>query len=455
VAKGKRTSPGIGRAGHNSGLPSIADVRTALAIEMVFEEEAKKLREKHKRARKRIEGMGVRLDDLSFLKGMRDKTGTEVVDEFKRHWHLVGAIHEDQTEQLDIFAPRPSAPEVRHAHYTMGLMAGLQGKELEIPPMIQGDDRDQMIKGHNEGREKREAARLLTLEEALGNAEDGKVTDGTGKGKGTAAKVGEQAAADFAKDQAAAGADDPLVVNGERYATIRQANAARSRLQKRQEEDAVAMNPEDGRRSKFWDAFPEDSAAWTEEQRDAFCTWFDKLPADAVVEIDHAGAAAEYARLKEATSQADVVEASGFLADPAPIVGDDVKPAAEDPPPAPRAVARPDFHAWDEDWMKWSGPQQMEFRRWFEGLPASSVPAITHPGAVAYFRLLREEQENRAAAGPGDEDDWGEEGKAEAEPAPAPEPEVDLSPEALDAKAKALAESGFVPPKNTRRGKKA
>lgn len=400
---GKRASPGIGRQGHNSGLPSHADVRAALAIEMIFAEEAKKLRERHKRARKRIEGMGVRLDDLSFLKALEGKTGSEVVEEFKRHWHLVGAIHEDKHEQLDIFAPKPSAPEIRAAHYTMGLLRGLKGEELEIPPMVVGDDRQQMIDGHNEGMARRQAAW-----DEIGRA-DGQPVDGTGKKpsgkKADAEKVNEQAAGDFAKDQG----EDPLVVNGERYPSMRAANAARERLKAQQ---SSAPEPQAGER-------PDDSDAGE--------------------------------------------KAGGFLADPAPVVGDDVQPQVvemengstvvptetEEPlQSAPRRpVARPDFHEWPDDWKEWSGSQTMEFRRWFESLPEDSVPAITHQGAVTYFNLLREEQANRASGGP-DDDEWDAAAPARQE--------ADLpDPAEVEAAAKKLQENGFVEPKKTRRGKKA
>lgn len=447
MAKGKRQSPGIGRTGigGNSGFPDIADVRSALAIEMVFEEQFKSLREKHKRARKGMEAKGVRLDDLSFMKSVRDLTGTEVVDEFKRHWHLVGALFEEQTEQLDIFAPKPSAGPVRQAHFTMGLMAGLQGKELEIPPMVVGDDRNQMIAGYNEGRERRAAALPMVLAEAMENAEQGKTTDGTGKGAAAAAKVAEQAKEDFAKDQKEAGAEDPLVVNGERYATMRQANAARARLAKQEAEKPPAET--NGRSAKFWDDYPEDNGTWTEEQKDAFCKWFDALPeGPEPIEIEHKGAAAEFLRLRDAGApEVAPEEPAGFLSAETPVVGDDVQPPA---PAAPvkRPVARPDFHDWPTDWTTWSGVQEMEFRRWVESLGPDVVPAITHEGAVGFFRAIREEQANRALAGADeDQDEW------DAAAPKAEEP--DLSEEAIAAKAKALQESGFVPPKNGRRKK--
>lgn len=446
MAKAKRAHPGIG---HNGPPPSHADIRKAMAIDLIFEEKEKALREEKKRAMKRVEGMGVRKDDLIFIKSLKDKTGTEMVEAFKRHWHLAGAIYEEQHEQLDIFAPKPSAPEVRAANFTMGLMKGLKGEELEISPAIVGDDRQQMINGFNEGKAKREAARLEVLGEALQNAEEGKVTNGTGK----AADVNKQAAGDFAKDQG----EDPLVVGGIRYPNMRQANAARARATK----EAGDPSQDDGRRAKFWDDYPEDNGTWTDEQKDAFCNWFDALPEGPdPIEIEHPGAAAEFVRLRDANipvktderpDDADPGEqAGGFLNDTTTaVVGDDIQPpapAAEPEKPAPvappkRAVARPDFHAWDEDWEKWSGPQTMEFRRWFESLGRDVIPAITHPGAVTYFTLLKEERDNREAAGPSEEEQAAE----PARQAATPPDEAEIA-----AGVAKLQESGFVPPKRGR-----
>lgn len=387
----KRASPGVGRAtiGDNSGLPSHADVRTAVAIEMIFEEKAKKLREELKLARKRIESMKINKDDTTFLKGLRDKTGAEIEDLFKRQWHLVGAIHQDRYEQLDIFAPKPSAPERRAAHYTLGLLRGLQGKDLDIPPLTVGDDRQQMIDGYNEGRERFDAANAAILAQALDNAANGKVTDGTGK----APAVNEQAAADFAKDEG----DDPLVVDGIKYANMRQANAARKRKE-------LAAAPKAGDQA-------EDPAG---DQGASFLT----DESTSVIGDDHPAPEVQTELVEEEI----------------------VAPPAE---PVKKVVARPDFHAWGDDWEQWTGPQTMEFRRWFESLPEASVPAITHPGAVAYFNLLREEQANRKLAET-PEEEW------EAA-APKPAEEESLDPDVIAAKAKELAESGFVPPKAGRR----
>lgn len=401
MPKGKRASPAPNRGiGDNSGYPDLGDVRVALAIETIFEEREKKLREEKKLARKKIEAMKVRLDDTNFLKGLREMSGSEVIEEFKRRWHLVGAVHQDQAEQLDIFAPKPSAPERRAAHYAMGMLAAITGKELVIPPGTATDDINRMTDGFNDGKASREQANALILGKALDNAKAGKVTDGK-TGEAVVSPVGEKAAQDFAEDQAVAGADDPLVVNGERYATVRQANAARRRLS--EQGGAPAQTVEH------------------------------------VVTGEGAGGGGE--SFLNDTTTAVVGDEVQAPAGEDLIKEEIVAPAAE---PVKKTVLRPDFHNWGEDWATWNAGQLMEFKRWFESLDEDH-PAPSHEGASAYFKLLREEVENRRLEA-ADED----EGEA---PAPEPEPEVDLSEDAIKAKAAALAESGFVKSKAARRTK--
>lgn len=414
MARAPKKTPGLG---HNGGLPDHGDIRTAAAMEMIYEDKEKALREEKKRARLRlVEGKGLLQDDMKFLKGLREKSATEVIDIFKRQWHSVGAFYPEAHEQMDLFTKKSDAP-TRAAHFTMGLLAGLQGKELVIPPMIVGDDQQQMIAGHNEGRERHAAAQAGILGQALENAANGKVTDGK-----TGAPILDKTAADFSKDQAASGGDDPLVVNGEKYPTVRQANAARKRLEQ-QGGGAPADQQDSGRiNAPFWDAWHNDNTLWDDEKKDTFCKWFDAQPeGDAPIVIEHPGAQAEFKRLRDASKPEE--------------------PAAPEPPvTAPkRVVPRPDFHAWDEDWLKWTGPQAMEFRRWFESHEPGYVPAITHEGAVAFWRELVAEVENRASGGDDDEK-WD---------AAAPQRQAADLPnqEEVDAAAAKLAGSGFVPPK--------
>lgn len=407
--------PGVG---HNS-LPDHGDIRTAAAMEMIYEDKEKALREEKKRARSRlVEGKGLLADDMKFLKGLRDKSATEVIDVFKRQWHTVGAFYPEAHDQMDLFTKKSDAP-TRAAYFTMGLLVGLQGKDLVIPPMVVGDDMQQMIAGHGEGRERHASALAGILGEALQNAADGKVTDGkTGEAIEPASAVGDKAAEDFAVDTGS----DPLVVNGERYPNMRQANAARKRAGL-QPDDAPAAGAGEGDSApapapseadtatgNFWDAWAHDSNLWSDEQKDTFCKWFDGLAPDSVTNIEHPGAVAEYKRLRDAVNEKEFEAAS---------------------PKPKRVLPRPVWDDWGDDWTSWTGPQDMEFRRWFESLALDHVPAITHEGAVGFFNALREEQKNRAEAG-ADE--------------PTPPDEATVA-----AGAKALQESGFVPAKAGRK----
>lgn len=447
----KSPKPGIG---HNS-LPEHKDIQSALAMEMIFEEQTKSLNEKRKRARLRmVEGKGITQDDLKFLKQMKDKTPSEIIDLFKRQWHNVGAIYRDAFEQMDLFSKKSDAP-TRAAYFTMGLMVGLQGKDLEIPPAVVGDDRQLMIDGHNEGRQRRKDAEAGILGEALDPKNAGKVTDGT------AGAVGKKAAEDFAKDNGG----NPLVVDGVTYPNMRQANAAR----RRSGQQPAATPPSEGDLPR-WTEYPLDSMAWTDEQKDVFCKWFDaqpldtKTPADMLAEIEHPGARAEFTRLMELN--ADIPpeeEKTGFLHDTdTKVLGDDVQPPLIEeeivaPPaqPVKKSLARPDFHSWDEDWEKWTGSQDMEFRRWFESLPADTTPAITHPGAVAMFNMLKEERDNRELAGGDEGFEMSEDELAAQAARPSRQAAETPDPREVDEAARKLQDSGFTdsPAKGRRKAK--
>lgn len=395
MPRGTRASPGTGRAagpGHNSGLPDHGAVRKALAVEFIFEERKKKLNEEHKRARKKMQGDGIVLDDLTDLKGMKDKTGSELVDLFRRRWHLAGALHADKFEQLDLFVQKSDAP-TRTAHFTMGMMQGLKGAELEVPPMVVGEDRQLMIDGHNEGRALFDQASQDVLASALDPKNEGKVTDGT------TGAVAAKAAQDFAADNGG----DPLVVNGEKYQTMRQANAARTRLQKKQEEAAAAAGNQAG--EPGGDPEPEAPEPTTHLNDPA-----PRLGDDFVT-----GG-----------------EASGMA-----MIGDGA-PEATAPLAKPANVVRPDFHEWDVDWTKWTGPQIMEFRRWFDSKPADHVPAITHEGAVGMWRHLVEERAANAKPEGTTDAEWEAAGRKAPQTAETPDPAD------VEAGARKLAENGFV-----------
>lgn len=467
MARAPKQTPTRG-VGDNSGLPAHDDLRTAAAMEMIFEEKEKKLRDEKKRARLRlVEGKHISQDDLKFLKDLRGKPASDVIERFKRQWHVVGAFYPEQHEQLDFFVKRSDAP-TRAAYYTMGLVAGLEGKELQPPPMVVDDDLQQMTKGHNEGMAKYRAAW-----EALA-ASNGSVVDGTGKAAaGDAEKVADKAAKDFAADNG----EDPLVVNGERYKSMRQANAARARLAAENNAASTpsADAPSDGEEADeepIWQDWPDDNLSWTEEQKAAFAGWFMEA-ADGVVldadDFEHAGAAAEVRRLQQPDPEPSAAQ-GGYLGDAGPVVGDDFQPpaSAEASPPAPEpkeepvpqaprraVVARPDFHSWDDDWQKWTGPQTMEFRRWFESLPPGTIPAITHTGAVDFFNLLREEVENRTISGEDDDAfEMSESERAAQQGRPVRQEAETPDPAEVEAAARKLQESGFAAPPKTRSRRK-
>lgn len=404
--------------GHNGGLPEQADLRTAAAAEMIFEEKEKKLRDEKKRMRSRlVEGKGITQDDVKFFKKIADMTPSEVIDTFRRQWHTVGAFFPQHHEQMDLFTKKSEAP-VRAAYYTMGMVAGLQGKDFEPPPAVVGDDRQQMLDGHNEGTARRQVAW-----DSLAKGDE--VVDGTGKT--AAGKVGDQAAKDFAADNGG----DPLTVGGIKYANMRQANAARKRQEAAAGNQAGSPAGDQG---------------------------------EGIVVAPEGG---NDVLVGDGGGEALPPIGEGFLNDTSTdVVGDDVKPPSVEgteaalplardgqgadlnvkPASAARpAVLRPDFHNWGEDWQKWTGPQTMEFRRWFESLPEDQ-PAPTHAGAADYFELLKEERENRRLSEQREADD------AEFDK---PREDTSMDPDVIADKAKKLAESGFVPQKSARRQRAA
>lgn len=372
-----RASPGVG---HNSGanLPTQEDVRTALAMRQLIAEQQAALREKAKRVNKKIEGMSIPVSEIKFLEGLMDKSGSEVEQIFRIKWSLIGAVFDKLFEQFDLFSPKPAAPESRAAHYTLGLLAGVRGKELEIPPAVVGDERNQMIAGHQEGIARREAAKQSILSESLDPANAGAVTDGT------SGAVAARAAADFAADQKAEGKPNPLVVDGVKYETMRQANAARKRT----------ATPADGEL---------DEAIRLQREMQG-------KPKPVVTgEVVNGPDDAETPDANEvdASFAADVGDTIGGGEDGS-FAGDLASPtdAPVAPHPEPSAGAAPETNVvpmrshvpaprwsdYDDDPENWFAVQKAEARRWVESLAEDHVPAITHKGAVAFYQSVRAEQ---------------------------------------------------------------
>jgi hypothetical protein len=147
-------------------------------------------------------------------------------------------------------------------------------------------------KARAEAQKERKVELQDILAEALKNADEGKVTDGTGKnGPGAPAvvdaktkaksgrnaqaeKVGEQAATDF-------GHDNPDVP--------------------RLGDDVAPPQPD-------WTGFSDDPEAWDESQAKAFHRWYALVPAAANPEIGHAGVAEAFAGEREAAADAEPVK---------------------------------------------------------------------------------------------------------------------------------------------------
>lgn len=254
MSKG-RASPGVG---HNGNLPEHGEIRAAMALEILFQEEKKKLNEKHKRARKGLEGKGIILAKLDDQVKRRDDTEQEVEQRFRTDWHYAGATHPGLSEQFDLFLPKKSAPEKRAALFHIGLMAALQGKEQTIVPTWSDDDRNQYLEGYGEGTAKREAARLGAFAEALANP--GQVIDGT-TGKVSAGK-GPDKKAKAAKEAAAVGEQARADFNAEPPGEI--------------------LQPD-------WEGFSDNPREWTEAQAAVFDGWLTAVPDGAVVRIAHKG----------------------------------------------------------------------------------------------------------------------------------------------------------------------
>jgi len=193
-----KSSPGVGR--NDVDPPPPETYLRALGMVTLMAEEKKKMGERHKRLRKTIEGYGVALGDVDEMFRMKDSSEEEMISWFKRKAASFGALFSGITEQFDIFAPKPNPTDRKLAFAHIGKMSGLKGEPAKAPPNLAGADLTDWLAGHAEGARARDQANADFLAAALDNAEKGVVTDGTGKPKTKAEKVGEQAKADFKAD---------------------------------------------------------------------------------------------------------------------------------------------------------------------------------------------------------------------------------------------------------------
>lgn len=254
-----KNKPGVG---HNGALPEYADLRAALAMEVLFNEKKKLLNEQHKRAKKGIGEKGITVEDVKELYGLKDMNEAEIEQYFRRKLHLAGALS-TSLAQPDLFKSPTKQAAFRH----LGLMAGLEGKPPIAPPTAVGDDMNQWLEGHAEGADSRKVASedvASILAQALDNGAKGIVTDGTGKKtaeKGAkAAKVREQAKKDAEADSPPA----PVA-------------------------DEAAIAQAEGHLQPAWKGYSDDPVEWFAEQSRTFSKWFDGLPDGAVVAISHMG----------------------------------------------------------------------------------------------------------------------------------------------------------------------
>lgn len=183
MRKTKRASSGIG---HNGDLAPHEVWLKALAVEILYQEQKKQLRELHKRARKTLEGKGVTLAELDALYKRREDSPEEIEALFRRLFNAFGAVHTEIT-QYDLFTVKADAP-AKAAHRMNGQMSALAGEPCQPPSGLVGEPLQEWTEGWHEGEETRKAGLKTladTLAEALAEAEKGNVVDGTGNKPGT------------------------------------------------------------------------------------------------------------------------------------------------------------------------------------------------------------------------------------------------------------------------------
>lgn len=279
MSKPPRKSPGIG---HNGDLADPAAIRKALAVEILDQELADKLRERRKKHRKAAEGQTVNLAQLDALFRKRKDPITTILSDIKATMHYAGAIFAPLKKQFDLFIEGSASVENQHAAHQAGLFAGLNGESPKPPPNLAGEDIQLWMEGHALGagsrneaekeakaEEKADSDRLKAMAEALAS-EPGTVIDGTGKGD-PVAQVRAQAAADF-------NSDNPGVAQPD------------------------------------WSDFPGTPEGWSPEQLKVFQDWFATVPDGVGVAIAHAGVALAFKRARDAAAPPPPAEGEGFEA---------------------------------------------------------------------------------------------------------------------------------------------
>lgn len=276
MVKPTRASPATGKAGNG---PSPDAIMEALAVEMLDQDALTTVKERRKRNRKIAEGKGVDLGHLDALYKRRDEPASKIEEYFRGLWMHMTAHFTDLADQMDMFVPK-AAREAKAAFFHSGMMAGLKGEKDEAPLNLDGDERNEWLKGHTKGAGLRGGAEKSladTLAAAMKIADAGGVVDGK---TGEAVKGARAKAAADAKEDVKPGVGT----------------------------DARAPEQPD------WTGFDEDPMKWEPEQSRIFAVWFDSIPNGAVARISHKGVLAAY-RARGGSQ---------------PVVGDDFEaPAAE------------------------------------------------------------------------------------------------------------------------------
>lgn len=206
MAKNPRKSPGVGRGENLAGDDAILK---ALAVEVLDQEAAAKVKEMRKRHRSGAEKNGISLGDLDMLYKRREDPVQTILGDIKRMIHYMGAIFKPVRTQYDMFVTASESIDTQHAAALAGRMAGITGKPPRPPPNLVGEDAQIWLDSHStaakarreaEGERKAEEKALAdTLAAALKADANGEVIDGTGKGDNVV-QIRAQATADFAKD---------------------------------------------------------------------------------------------------------------------------------------------------------------------------------------------------------------------------------------------------------------
>src|ERR1700685_1417446 len=214
----RRASPSVG---HGDNLPPPEAYLRALALELQMVAKKKALNEQHKRIRTAIESSGVVVDDLKTMFAMREKSVSEIEQWFRRKYGALSAQFGGLKAKFgeDLFSGYAEPDGQQHTWIHRGRMVGVSGGDPIPPKGITTEESNWWMSGYHEGSDAFTAAKPVLadiLAEALETADEGGVVDGTTTsdvGKKTAAKrarkgrarlVADQAAADFAADEAPA-----------------------------------------------------------------------------------------------------------------------------------------------------------------------------------------------------------------------------------------------------------